>query len=103
MDLSLADRDSSRSIQEPGDFIEVFVDCALEVCEKRDPRRLYAKARAGEISEFTGISAPYEPPPRPELVLRTDSETPEESAARVVSYLGKQGYLRRGGKRRAAG
>ena len=96
-----ADRDSSRSIQEPGDFIETFVDCPLDVCEQRDPRRLYAKARVGEIPQFTGISAPYEPPPNPELVLRTAEETPEESAARVIFYLDRHGYLSRGNAEKA--
>jgi len=97
-----ADRDRSRGMQGPGDFVEVFVDCPLEVCEQRDPRGLYRKARAGEIPEFTGISAPYEPPAAPELVLRTDLETPEASAARVVSYLAEQGYLESREEQRAA-
>jgi adenylylsulfate kinase len=87
------DRDRNRAIQEPGDFVEVFVDCPLEVCENRDPRGLYAKARAGIIAEFTGISAPYEIPLRPELVLHTDKETEAESAAKVVAYLEARGYL----------
>ena len=87
------DRDRSRAIQERGDFIEVFVDCPLEVCEDRDPRGLYHKARAGEIPEFTGISAPYEPPLKAEIVLRTDQEVPEQSAERVVNYLKENQYL----------
>ena len=90
-----ADRDRNREIQEPRDVVEVFVDCPLEVCEKRDPRGLYAKARAGQIPEFTGVSAPYEPPVEPELVLHTDRESEEESAARVVSHLEANGHLRR--------
>jgi adenylylsulfate kinase len=92
------DRDRNRSIHEEGDFIEVFVDCPLDVCEARDPRGLYAKARAGEIPEFTGISAPYEPPPKPELALRTHQETEEESAMRVVTFLEAGGYLAAGGR-----
>jgi adenylylsulfate kinase len=88
------DRDRNRAIQEPGDFVEVYVDCPLEECERRDPRGLYAKARAGKIPEFTGISAPYEPPEQAELVLHTEREGEEESAARVVSYLEEHGYLR---------
>jgi adenylylsulfate kinase len=87
------DRDRNRSINAPGDFIEVFVDCALEVCEARDPRGLYAKARVGEIPAFTGISAPYEAPETPEIVLHTDREDERQSAARVVAYLEKEGYL----------
>jgi adenylylsulfate kinase len=90
-----ADRDQGRAIQEPRDFVEVFVDCPLEVCETRDPRGLYAKARAGQIPEFTGISAPYEPPKRPELVLQTAEQTAAESAAAVVAFLEKNGYLSR--------
>jgi adenylylsulfate kinase len=89
-----ADRDRNRAVNAPGDFIEVFVDCALDVCEERDPRGLYAKARAGKIPEFTGISAPYEAPPKPEVVLHTDREDAVESAARVVAYLEENGYLR---------
>ena len=87
------DRDRVRSIHEPRDFVEVFVDAPLEVCERRDPRGLYARARAGQIPEFTGISAPYEPPMRPELVLKTAEETPEESADRVLQPLSDHGYL----------
>jgi len=87
------DRDQARSLQENGDFIEVYLDSPVEVCEARDPRGLYRKARAGEIPEFTGVSAPYEAPLKPELVLYTASETPEESAQRVVAYLEKHGYL----------
>ena len=89
-----ADRDRNRAINSNGDFIEVFVDCALDVCEERDPRGLYAKARAGKIPEFTGISAPYEPPERAEIVLHTDRESEAQSAARVVAYLEEKGYLR---------
>jgi adenylylsulfate kinase len=88
-----ADRDKARAIQEPRDFVEIFVDCPLEECERRDPRGLYAKARAGKIPEFTGISAPYEAPLRPELVLNTVGETPEESAGRVIAYLEQNRYL----------
>jgi len=87
------DRDHNREIHESGDFIEVHLDCPLDVCEQRDPRGLYAKARSGAISEFTGISAPYEPPLSPELRLRTDRESPDESALRVVDYLANKGYL----------
>jgi len=87
------DRERSRRIHGPGDFIEVYVECPLEVCEARDPRGLYAKARSGEIPEFTGVTAPYEPPLDAEIVLRTDRETEDESAARVVAYLEANGYL----------
>jgi adenylylsulfate kinase len=95
-----ADRDRNRAIMEAGDFLEVFVNCPLEVCERRDPRGLYAKARAGELTEFTGVSAPYEPPLHPELVLDTGTESELESAQRVISYLAAGGYLLRNEPRR---
>jgi bifunctional enzyme CysN/CysC len=82
-----ADRDMVRKIMPGGRFIEVFINAPLEVCEKRDPKGLYAKARAREIKEFTGISAPYEVPQHPEVELRTDQLTVPESVARVLEYL----------------
>jgi adenylylsulfate kinase len=90
-----ADRDRNRQIQEQRDFIEVFVECPLEICERRDPKGLYAKARAGQIPDFTGVSAPYEPPAKPEIVLHTADESEEESTLRVVRYLAEGGYLGR--------
>jgi adenylylsulfate kinase len=90
-----ADRDMVRGLMGRTDFIEVHVDCALEVCEQRDPKGLYRKARAGEIPEFTGISAPYEAPLSPELVLRTDRATPEECVDQLFEYLERNGYLTR--------
>jgi adenylyl-sulfate kinase len=71
-------------------FVEVFVDAPLEECRRRDVKGLYARADAGEIPSFTGVSDPYEPPPDPEVHLHTDTESPEESAERVLSYLRKQ-------------
>jgi len=88
-----ADRDAVRSIMGPGDFLEAFVDARLETCEARDVKGLYQKARAGEIPEFTGISAPYEPPERPELVLDTNRQTVEESVGSLIGYLEEKGYL----------
>ena len=82
-----ADRDQVRALMRPGDFIEVLVDCPLDICEQRDVKGLYQKARAGQIPEFTGISAPYEAPLTPELTLRTAEQSPEESAAQVLAYL----------------
>lgn len=81
------DRNSARDIQLTGDFIEVYVDAPLEVAEQRDPKGLYKKARAGIIPSFTGISAPYEAPEKPEIHLHTDRQTPEESAMEVVEAL----------------
>lgn len=71
----------------PGDFVEIFVDAPLAVCESRDPKGLYRKARAGELKEFTGIDAPYEPPLKPELHLESDNHSPDVLARRVVDYL----------------
>jgi adenylylsulfate kinase len=88
-----ADRDQARALLEPGRFIEVYVATSLEECEKRDPKGLYKKARAGQIPEFTGISAPYEEPARPEVVVDTESQTVEESLAVIVAYLEDKGYL----------
>jgi len=88
-----ADRDAVRKIMGEGDFIEVWVDASVETCEGRDVKGLYKKARAGEIPEFTGISAPYEEPTKPELVLDTNGQTVDESVAQVVAFLQKHGYL----------
>jgi adenylylsulfate kinase len=82
-----ADRDAARAIMAPGDFIEVHVAASLETCEQRDVKGLYRKARAGEIPEFTGISAPYEPPLHPELVVDTNNRSVEECVQQLVSYL----------------
>lgn len=90
------DRDQARSVQSEGDFIEVYVACALEECEARDPKGLYKKARAGQIPEFTGISAPYEEPEKPELVVHTDQQSVEECVNQVISYLEQKGILSRG-------
>lgn len=68
-------------------FIEVYIDASVEVCAERDVKGLYAKAFAGEIKEFTGVSDPYEPPENPEVDLRTAEEEPEESAAKLLAYL----------------
>ena len=88
-----ADRDQVRALMKPGDFVEIHVDCPVEVCEQRDVKGLYKKARAGEIKEFTGISAPYEAPERPELVLDTGALSVEASVAALLSYLEDRGYL----------
>ncbi|MCW6034834.1 adenylyl-sulfate kinase [Spirulina subsalsa FACHB-351] len=76
-----------------GDFVEVYVNAPLEVCEARDVKGLYKKARAGEIKQFTGIDDPYEPPLTPEIECRTDRETLEDSKAKVLKYLETSGYL----------
>jgi len=76
-----------------GSFIEVFVNASVEECARRDVKGLYARAEAGEIPQFTGVSDPYEPPESPEIQLNTADESEEESAARVVTYLIQQGLI----------
>lgn len=87
------DRDRVRGLLQEGEFVEVFVDTPLEICEARDPKGLYKKARAGEISNFTGIDAPYEAPERPEVHLETANLSVDAAAARVVDYLEGRGIL----------
>ncbi|KAI9775467.1 MAG: Adenylyl-sulfate kinase [Geoglossum umbratile] len=82
-------------------FIEVYVEVPVEVAEKRDPKGLYKKARAGEIKDFTGVSAPYEEPENPEVRLRTDQLSVEESVAEIVKYLESQALLKRGAEEEA--
>ncbi|MCG6939984.1 MAG: adenylyl-sulfate kinase [Thiohalocapsa sp.] len=81
------DRERVRRTVPDGEFIEVFVDTPLEICEQRDPKGLYKKARAGEIKHFTGIDDPYEAPESPELVLHSWDRTPETLAHQVIDYL----------------
>lgn len=89
-----ATRNAVRSMVGDGHFIEVFVDTPLEVCEQRDVKGMYAKARRGEIKEFTGISDPYEAPINPEITLDTVNKTPEENAHIILDYLIEQGFVR---------
>ncbi|PLR78711.1 adenylyl-sulfate kinase [Bacillus sp. V3-13] len=84
------DRHAVRNLFKIGEFIEIYVDCPLEVCEERDPKGLYKKARKGEIRDFTGIDSPYEIPETPELAINTSLYSLEEAAATVISYLIKQ-------------
>ena len=86
-------RDFVVSTGDPRDFVEVFVDTPLEVCEQRDPKGLYRRARAGEIKNFTGIDDPYEAPVDPEVVLPGDAAAPDQLAQRVITYLKDQGIL----------
>ncbi|WP_110113708.1 adenylyl-sulfate kinase [Bacillus sp. CGMCC 1.16541] len=87
------DRDQVRHILEENEFIEVYVDCPLDECEKRDPKGLYKKARSGEIKEFTGIDSPYERPQNPELTIRTGQKSVEECANDVVVYLRNKNFI----------
>jgi adenylylsulfate kinase len=88
-----ADRDAVRAALEPGDFVEVFVDAPLEVCESRDPKGLYKKARAGQLRDFTGIDAPYEAPTTPELVLKSAEMPPDALADDVLRFLHSAGKI----------
>jgi adenylylsulfate kinase len=81
------ERKKVRGLMPHGDFIEIHVDCPIEVCESRDIKGLYKRARAGEVKEFTGISSPYEPPEKPELAINTDQQTLEESVESVIQLL----------------
>ena len=87
------DREQVRKLVEAQEFIEVFVDTPLAVCEARDPKGLYKKARAGEIPHFTGIDSPYEAPQKPEVHIRNDNITVEDAAMQVIDYLKTKGYL----------
>lgn len=87
-----ADRDAARALLDDGEFIEIYVNASLETCEKRDPKGLYKKARAGEIKGFTGIDDPYEAPESAELVLDADTKSIDELAEEVVAYLDANGY-----------
>jgi adenylylsulfate kinase len=88
------DRQGAREIAPEGKFIEVFTKCSLEECERRDPKGLYKKARAGEIPEFTGISAPYEEPENAEIVVETDKNDVQTCVRQVIDYLIEHKVLR---------
>lgn len=87
------DRQLAREMVETIDFNEVYVKCPLNECEKRDPKGLYQKARKGEITQFTGISAPYEEPNQPELLIETDKNTIDSSVDQIIHYLKKNGII----------
>lgn len=88
-----SDRDLARKLVPEGQFFEIYCGASVEECEQRDPKGLYKKARAGQIPEFTGISAPYEAPDKAELVLETGKESLEESTKRVLSLLQERGII----------
>lgn len=87
------DREIVRDLVEDAEFIEIFVDTPLEICESRDPKGLYKKAREGEIKNFTGIDSPYEKPINPNIHVENSEEGIDESVDKIVSYLQKNGYL----------
>ncbi|MFC0444229.1 adenylyl-sulfate kinase [Pseudidiomarina halophila] len=87
------DRAKVRALMQANEFVEVFVDTPLEICEQRDPKGLYQKARKGEIPNFTGISSPYEKPEAPEIHLKTDEVSIEAAAQQVLHYLRTHNYI----------
>lgn len=88
-----SDRQNARKTIGAKNFIEVFVDCPLEICEKRDPKGLYKKARRGEILNFTGVHSPYERPSKPDLTLRTDRLDPDEAVLTIIEHLKRSGKI----------
>ena len=90
-----SDRDNVRSIHSKADFIEVYVKCPIEICEQRDVKGLYKKARNGEIKGFTGIDAPYEEPENPEIVVDTAKESLDVSINKIINYLEQNAYITR--------
>jgi adenylylsulfate kinase len=87
------DRKQVREMLSDQEFIEVFIDTPIEICESRDPKGLYKKARKGEISNFTGISSPYESPQHPEIHVKTDEMTIDIAVEKILNYLTENGYL----------
>ena len=87
------DRDAVRANMKPGEFVEVYVNVSLEGAEKRDPKGLYKKARAGQIKGFTGIDDPYEAPEKAEIVIDTEKTSAADAATQILNYLEKGGYL----------
>ena len=87
------DRNQARNLVKDSEFIEVYVKCELEECERRDPKGIYKKARDGEIKEFTGISAPYEEPIKPEIIIDTTSNSIDECIQQLLDYLILNGYI----------
>jgi len=90
-----SDRNLVRKLFNEGDFLEVFIDSSLEVCEKRDPKGMYAKARKGDIKNFTGISSPYESPENPEIHVINNNISLDEAADQIINYLVKNNYIQK--------
>ncbi|MGC4375438.1 adenylyl-sulfate kinase [Fictibacillus sp. Mic-4] len=87
------DREAVRNLFPNGEFIEIYTECSLKECERRDPKNLYKKARNGEISHFTGISSPYEPPEHPEIIVNTEEMTIGQCVNKIITYLMRKGYI----------
>ena len=90
-----SDRSLVRNLFEEGDFIEVFIDSSLDICENRDPKGMYAKARSGEIKNFTGISSPYENPDKPEIHVINNNISLDEASNQIINYLFKENYIKK--------
>jgi bifunctional enzyme CysN/CysC len=88
-----AERDMARALFAPGEFLEIYVDTPLDVCEQRDPKGLYKKARAGQLKNFTGIDSPYEPPQRAELRLAGGGSAPEALVEQILRELARRGMV----------
>ena len=88
-----ADREMARGLMEPGEFVEAFIDTPLQVAEQRDPKGLYKRARRGELTQFTGIDSPYEPPESPDIRIDTTDGTPDQAVDRIVAYLAGAGLV----------
>lgn len=89
-----ADRETARKLLPPGKFIEIYCKCPITVCEERDPKGLYRKARAGQLRDFTGIDSPYEAPTNAEIIADTGANSAEEIARQIADYLRKQGLIK---------
>lgn len=98
-----ADRAIVRSLFTEGEFIEIYVKCTIEECERRDPKGLYKKSKAGEIQNFTGITAPYEAPFNPEILIESDKLSISEAVVKILCYLQEKGYLEEAGPVKAHG
>ena len=98
-----SDRQMARDMLDMGEFIEVFIDTPIAICEQRDPKGLYKKARAGEIKDFTGIDSAYDVPEHPELHIHTDKYSVEECAEQIVNYLIDNGYVHLGTSSKVSG
>lgn len=90
-----SDRSLVRDLFEEGDFIEVFIDSSLDICENRDPKGMYAKARSGKIKNFTGISSPYENPDKPEIHVINNNISLDEASNQIINYLFKENYIKK--------
>lgn len=87
------DRDQVRELVDENEFVEVYIECPIDVCEERDPKGLYQKARSGEIKGFTGIDAPYEPPVNPEITLNTAHKSVDECVKALITFLEKKKWV----------